>query len=222
MVVNDPLANSPWADQTWPIVQNNLNNRRPPVMPSAKKPESPVLKLSSFRQLRALAHPLRLRAFERLIDTAKTGKQLALELGKQPTHMYHHLGVLLRAGLVHQVGSRRKRGTTEKYFQAVSQRVILDKELFGKRLSSQQALIGQLLRVTLEEFLAAPSNAADKTELVRMIKRLRVRTTPKRAAALAKSLNKWLASFEEANSLQGDCDYAVTVAFYPLIGPEAS
>jgi predicted transcriptional regulator len=129
--------------------------------------------------------------------------------------LYHHLGVLERAGLVHQVGSRKTRGTTEKYFQAVSQRVILDKELFGKRVSAQQALIGQLLRVTLEEFLAAQFISTKGAALPRMIKRLRICTTPKRATALQQTLDKWLVGFEAANDAKGNCEYAVTVALYP-------
>ena len=117
-----------------------------------QKPGRP-LTLSSLRQVKALAHPLRFRLFERLIDEPRTGKQLADMLGSRPTQLYHHLRVLERSGLIRQVATRRKRGTTEKYFQAVSDRVALDRKLFGGRVEAGGALLGQVLRTTLDELL---------------------------------------------------------------------
>jgi DNA-binding transcriptional ArsR family regulator len=180
-----------------------------------RKSPNAQLTPTSFRQLQALAHPLRFRAFERLIDAPKTGKQLAHEFHKQPTHLYHHLRVLERAGLVRQVARRKKRGTIEKYYQAVSDRVLIDERLFRRKVAAPGALIGELLRVTFDELVEAASLAAlARPKPPVMVKRLRIRTSAKRIAMLQRRLEAWLSDFEKAADPAGDRHCAVTVAFY--------
>ncbi|MGD9721908.1 MAG: ArsR/SmtB family transcription factor [Pirellulales bacterium] len=187
---------------------------------SASAP-APALQLTSLRQVQALAHPLRFRAFEHLIDAPRTGKQLALALGKQPTHLYHHLGVLERAGLIRQVATRQKRGTTERYYRAVSERVVVDDRLLGGRVTAGQALVGPVLRATYEEFVAS-ANVARPDRSPRLLKRLRIRTSAKRLAELVGELEDWLCAFEDADQAQAADPYAVTVALYPLaVAPAA-
>jgi DNA-binding transcriptional ArsR family regulator len=181
-------------------------------MPRPTRPRKP-LALTSFPQVQALAHPLRYRAFEALIDTARTGKQLAELLGKQPTHLYHHLGVLQRAGLVRRVGTRKNRGTTEKYYQAVSDRVVIDRRLFRGRAVAENAFVGQLLRVTFEELAETLDEGAKGGAI---IKRLRIRATPRKIESLTRRLEAWLRDFEKASNPEGQQEYAVTVALYPV------
>lgn len=186
-------------------------------MPVTKRANAP-LTLSSFTQLRALAHPLRYRAFECLIDTARTGKQLALALGKQPTHFYHHLGVLERAGLIRQVATRKLRGTTEKYYQAVSDRVVVDEHLFGRKVVAKHAIISQVLRVTHDELVEAQQMAGKRSpKPALMVKRLRIRASEKRIEHLQRRLEAWLDDFESASDPRAEGEYAVTVAFYRLV-----
>ena len=180
-----------------------------------QKPSKKPLTLTSFRQMQALAHPLRFRAFECLTVVPRTGKQLAELLGKKSTHLYHHLGVLERAGLVRRVATRKNRGTTEKYFQAVSDRIVVDKRLFRTKIVTRHALIGQVLRVTLDELIEAEAlagRASPKPPL--LVKRLRIRATAQRIAELNRSLEAWLSEFEDASDLRANNEYAVTVALY--------
>jgi DNA-binding transcriptional ArsR family regulator len=74
-------------------------------------------------QVRALAHPLRLRLLELFVRQPMTTKQAAEALGEPPTKLYHHVGALERAGLVRLRETRQNRGTTEKYFEAAARRV---------------------------------------------------------------------------------------------------
>jgi DNA-binding transcriptional ArsR family regulator len=184
-------------------------------MPRYKRLRKP-LTLTSFRQLRALAHPLRYRAFEALVDSARTGKQLAELLGKQPTHLYHHLGVLERAGLVRCVARRRKRGTTEKYFQAVSDRIAIDRRLFRETAVAGHAFVGQLLRITFEELA---ETLGDRASGEAVIKRLRIHTAPRKIASLRRRLEAWLRDFQNASDPHADAEYAVTIALYPMQDP---
>ena len=185
-------------------------------MPAKKAPKQ-VHTLTSLQQVRALAHPLRLRAFECLIDVPRTGKQLATMLRKQPTHLYHHLRVLEQAGLIRQVATRKKRGTTERYFQAVSERVILDQRLFGGKAVAKHALIGQIFRLTFNELVEAEAVAAQMSPKPPMlVKRLRIRSTTERINQLERRLERWLSDFGSASEPEADREFAVTVALYPV------
>src|ERR1051326_7711550 len=69
-------------------------------------------------QVRALAHPLRLRLLELFARQPRTAKQAAEVLGEPPTRLYHHVAALERAGLIRLKETRQNRGTTEKYYEA--------------------------------------------------------------------------------------------------------
>ena len=72
----------------------------------------------------ALSHPLRLRLLQLFAERPRTTMQAAEELGETPTKLYHHVAALEKAGLVRVCETRRKRGTTEKYFEAVAHRFL--------------------------------------------------------------------------------------------------
>src|SRR2546423_14481782 len=70
--------------------------------------------------LRALAHPLRLRMMELFAESPRTTKQVAVILGQPPTKLYHHVAALERAGLLVLKETRQNRGAVEKWYEAVS------------------------------------------------------------------------------------------------------
>ena len=179
---------------------------------SSRKP----LALRSLQQVKALAHPLRFRMFERLIDEPRTGKQLAELLGTKPTQLYHHLRVLQRSGLIKQAGTRKKRGTTEKYFQAVSDRITINDKLFKGRANAGSAIRAQVLQVAAAEIAEAEHRAAEASPKPQvLLKRLRIRTSPERIEGLVEAINEWLACCEDASQPDGPNEYAVVVALYP-------
>jgi len=69
-------------------------------------------------QLRALAHPLRLRLLELFGEQPRTTMQVAALLGEPPTRLYHHVNLLERAGLLRLREQRPNRGTVEKWYEA--------------------------------------------------------------------------------------------------------
>lgn len=185
-------------------------------MVGQKKPSAKPLVLTNSQQVKALANPLRFRVFERLIDQARTGKQLAELLGTRPTNLYHHLRVLQRAGLIRKVATRKKRGTIEQYFQAVSDRIVVEDKLFKGRVNAGSAIRGQVLQVVLDELLEAERLAQGVTPRPPvMLKRLRIRTTPTKIENLVRALNRWLASCEQASQDTVETEYAIVVALYP-------
>jgi DNA-binding transcriptional ArsR family regulator len=78
----------------------------------------------ALRQMRALAHPLRMRLIELFAERSMTTKQAALALGEPPTKLYHHVAALERAGIVRLRETRPNRGTVEKYFEISAHHVM--------------------------------------------------------------------------------------------------
>ena len=72
---------------------------------------------NALAQVRAMAHPLRLRLIELFAAGPLTAKQAALKLGQPPTRLYHHVATLERAGLLTLTRTRSVRGATEKYYE---------------------------------------------------------------------------------------------------------
>ena len=83
------------------------------------RPGAPLLD-DGVAGLRALAHPLRLRVMELFAEAPRTTKQVADLLGQPPTRLYHHVAALERAGLLRLKETRKNRGTTEKWYEAIS------------------------------------------------------------------------------------------------------
>src|SRR5262252_10076538 len=69
------------------------------------------------QELRALAHPLRLRLLEEFAGSPRTTMQVAAAMGEPPTRLYHHVNALERAGILKLARTRQVRGTTEKYYE---------------------------------------------------------------------------------------------------------
>lgn len=87
-----------------------------------------VLTLSRAEQLKALGHPLRMRAFELLAesDAPLTNRELAVRLGVDPGHLHFHVKMLMNAGLIERVEVDRGRA---RPYRAVSAHVRLAPEL---------------------------------------------------------------------------------------------
>ncbi|MFL5606544.1 MAG: ArsR/SmtB family transcription factor, partial [Gemmatimonadaceae bacterium] len=77
----------------------------------------------SVADLRALAHPLRLRMMELFAESPRTTKQVAELLGQPPTRLYHHVAALERAGLLVLRETRRNRGAVEKWYGAIARQL---------------------------------------------------------------------------------------------------
>src|SRR6476620_9131849 len=93
--------------------------RTAPVSKKAPTAGAPLLK-RNVSDLRALAHPLRLRMMELFAESPKTTKQVAELLGQPPTRLYHHVAALERAGLLVLKETRQNRGAVEKWYGSVA------------------------------------------------------------------------------------------------------
>jgi DNA-binding transcriptional ArsR family regulator len=177
--------------------------------------------------LRALAHPLRLRMMELFAESPKTTKQVAELLGQPPTRLYHHVAALERAGLLVLKETRQNRGAIEKWYGGVAQQL---QAPAGKRVNraagrqTRRAVAATVLEQAKQEIISLPSGAKEAALLARLV----VAAPPSKIPAIRKRL------FETVQSLRGefhlddkiqdaDCErWAVTVAFAPVTTVQTS
>ena len=87
--------------------------------------------LTDLQQIKALADPLRQKIVGAIAVEPRTTKQVAEMLGQPPTRLYHHVDLLEKLGLIRLVSTKPKRGTTEKYFQAIAHRFAISENSLG-------------------------------------------------------------------------------------------
>jgi DNA-binding transcriptional ArsR family regulator len=107
-----------------------------------------TLVLDSPEQLKALGHPLRLRALEMLGEDpgwTLTNRELARKLGVDPGHLHFHVNMLLRAGLIERADGGQGR---EKPYRAVAKTIRVAPELLagGGASDMQAAMIDEVQR----------------------------------------------------------------------------
>ncbi len=72
--------------------------------------------VSSPKELRAMAHPLRATILDLLLERAATVGELAAAAGRPASTVAHHVGVLAGAGMLKVVRTRRVRAIDERFY----------------------------------------------------------------------------------------------------------
>jgi len=188
--------------------------------------------MGGLEQVRALSHPLRLRLFELFAERPRTTKQAAEALGEAPTRLYHHVAALEKAGLVRLRETRRKRGTTEKYFEVTTDRAAMAAQPAalagkgGKRDLAAMAFVvfDQARNELVQAFATGTAEAPPPLLVVRGVLQL----TPHAAKRLRKELKELLARLQleqqerpRSRSRSPLGRYALTLALVPT-GPASA
>jgi len=169
----------------------------------------------SVADLRALAHPLRLRMMELFAESPKTTKQVADILGQPPTRLYHHVAALERAGLLVLKEKRKNRGTVEKWYAGISRQI---QGTAKKGKGARRAVAATVLEQAKQEMLSRPAGAKEAALLARLVLAL----PPSKIAAVRKRLFDTIQSLRTEFPSTDDCErWAVTVAFAPVTAPRA-
>lgn len=92
----------------------SINRPGPPGCPDYELPDT--VSVSSSAQLRAIAEPLRSRVLDLVLQRAASVTELATALGRPKSTVAHHVGVLLDAGLLRVVRTKRVRAIDERYY----------------------------------------------------------------------------------------------------------
>jgi DNA-binding transcriptional ArsR family regulator len=139
------------------------------------------------QELRALAHPLRLRLLECFAQGPRTTMQVAADLGEPPTRLYHHVNALERSGLLKLRSTRPIRGTTEKYYEVARAQVGVEdpRQLRGGASRVARGVAAQVLEEARRELLAAMSHGGTELPLAA---RVVFSVSPHRQATLRRRL----------------------------------
>lgn len=181
--------------------------------------------LKNLDQVKVLANPLRLRILEAFSQKAMTTKQLAKELGGNPTRFYHHVDALVHAGLLQLVRTHQNRGTMERYYTAIAKEFIVDRGYLEfaqgeeKVTSKYEVLFLNALRATLQE--AQESVTAGLIHSVKhgrnaFLYRRHISGSKAEARSIMKKILKLIEIGENSGKNMGQTQFGFTVAFYPL------
>jgi DNA-binding transcriptional ArsR family regulator len=191
------------------------------------KTGAPTLR-PAVAELRALAHPLRLRVLERFAEQPRTTKQVAVLLGEPPTRLYHHVAALERAGLLRLTETRKNRGTVEKWYEAIA-RSIDDPPRSGSRRPRKGAADRRALAmVVLEQSRQELVHAMQRRNRERPILARVVLSAPReRIADVRKQLYDMVKELQRdfVRLRDGDADtaerWALTLTFAPVSARKA-
>lgn len=185
-------------------------------------------RISDIDQVKALAHPLRMRIIETLgASDPMTTKQVADALGEKPTRLYHHVDKLEKAGLIRLTHTRQNRGTTEKYYEPIAKQFRAGADLFNEEISddvkgAMAPMIHTIFDSTTAEMLrlVEAEDNAGKIEEEGLLSYCEVHVPEKHVLAIREKLMDVLAYLEELDEDEfGDAElrkFRLTTALYPL------
>lgn len=127
-----------------------------------------------------IAHPVRLRLFATLARRELTAQQLRALLPDIPqATLYHHLGLLTRAGYLRIVAERQVRGTVEKRYAIADTSTLLTGADFANRSSDEHLRFFTLFVTTLiGEYARYLEHHASDTRIDLLADRVGYRETP--------------------------------------------
>jgi len=187
--------------------------------------------IDNLATAKLLADPLKLKILQHFVDQPRTTKQVADLMGEKPTKLYRHVDSLVEHQLLNCVREQPKRGTVERYLQAVAVRFQMDDRLFAPDnddIAEAHATVRQFWRQTEDQLINAlgiysDENATELTaslaDLEPIILGIAVKASRDQLLDLRKRLVDWvdscneLAVPEDAKDL---IDCRGMVAFYPL------
>ena len=189
------------------------------MSPKPARAGAPALR-RPVSDLRALAHPLRLRMMELFSEQPRTTNQVAEILRQPPTRLYHHVAALERAGLLVLKETRQNRGAVEKWYAGVAREYRVTGTTRRKSSSSRaarRALAATVLDQAKQELLSAP-NDSEAPLLGRLVIPASKVAIPKIRQRLYETIKKLAAEFqpEDPDSAGDGCErWAITFALTP-------
>jgi len=169
-----------------------------------------MLVVTAPDQLRSLADPLRTTLLELVLERAATVTEMAQAVGRPKSTVAYHVNLLVDAGLLRVVRTRRVRAIDERYYGRVARTLYIgvltrpeDKEVV--------LAINGLVRAAAE---AAPAHAADQLRCTLLHARIpieEVRTFWAQVQELARQFAQIPRS--------GDRVYGFTAGLYPTDAP---
>jgi DNA-binding transcriptional ArsR family regulator len=193
---------------------------RPPRRP--RKPGAEADRARATQELRALAHPLRLRLLEEFAGAPRTTMQVAAAMGEPPTRLYHHVNALERAGILRLARTRQVRGTTEKYFEVAKKSfgVVPGSKVTGSIRGPLRSVAHAMFEQARDDLMKAIADSPKQDpELAPVALRMILKLSPAQIASVRGKLVALLSQIQkECKGQPRSPDalrWALTVAFAP-------
>jgi DNA-binding transcriptional ArsR family regulator len=168
------------------------------------------LDVTTPTQLRALSDPLRVTIVDLLLERAATVAELAAALERPKSTVAHHVNVLLDAGLLRVVRTRRVRAIDERYYGRTARMFYI--EVVRQPGDTATPVCINALSVAAAE--AVPAHEADQLRTT-----LRhVRIPPERAAEFWERVEALGREFTELPR-DGDMVFGLALGLYPTDHP---
>lgn len=166
--------------------------------------------VSAPHELRAMADPLRSTILELLLERAATVTELAHALDRPKSTVAHHVNVLVDAGMLRVVRTRRVRAIDERFYGRTAR--LFHVGAIQDWWDGQAPVCVNELSVAAAE--SVPAHDAD--ELRSVIRHARI--SPEHAAAF---WNRVVALVQEFAQMprEGDTTYGFAVGLYPADHP---
>jgi DNA-binding transcriptional ArsR family regulator len=163
--------------------------------------------VSSSRELRAMADPLRSTILQLLLERAATVSELAEAVGRPRSTVAHHVGLLADAGMLKVVRTRRVRAIQERFYGRTA------RIFYVGAIHPDQArtLANQLVTAAAE---SAPAHEAD--DLRAIIRHARI--PAERAAEFWERVMLLASEFAQLPR-SGDAVYGFAAGLYPAEYP---
>lgn len=159
--------------------------------------------VSSPKELRAMGHRVRSRVLDLVLDRAATVHELAETIGRPPSTVAYHVGVLVDAGMLQVVRTRKVRAVEERFYGRTARIFYV-----GEITPEQAAELPNLLAIA-----AHKSQAAHEADHLRAILR-RARIPAEHAAEFWERVFDLTHEFGEIPR-SGDTVYAFVAGLFP-------
>lgn len=187
-------------------------------------PPQARLVLDSLDQVRALADPLRLRLVEALVANELSVAGLARAVDAPVTRLYHHVDLLLAAGLIAVTRRVRRRGVEERFYRAVARAYTVNRNLLTIAPDADRSADGlvDLARSVLGGALEALSRglragrvAPSRPGRGMILEDRSLRLSRDGFQALARELPAWLDRFARQHGAARGAPYQLALAVFP-------
>jgi DNA-binding transcriptional ArsR family regulator len=161
-------------------------------------------------ELRAMAHPVRSTILDLLLERAATVGELASALGRPKSTVAHHVNVLVNAGMLKVVRTRRVRAIDERYYGRTAR-------MFSVGALKQPRDNPMILQASaLAEAAAEAISAHEADQLGGFLRHARI--TREQAREFWKRVVPLLHEFNQLPRA-GDTVYGFAVGLYPTDHP---